>query len=194
MQRKYTITCVLVLLAMALAALAALAAGGGVLNNPQETYTNSWTGTPTDRVVASVTVQFVSYELNSIAGKYKLIPILLSAAGRQAPVALSIEQDRLIVISDGKRVAASLQLSSLDRTMWDSLPPETQNWLIYPEQLKPDSSLMVYAFVPLAELKGRPKGFEYTIKSLPAPLLLQPEAKKGAAALPGKILGVTRAG
>ena len=189
MQRKHSITCVVVLLATALAALAALAAGGGALNDPQQTYTNNRTGMPTDRIVASVSVQLVSYDLNSVAGKYKLIHLLLSAAGRQAPVALSVAQDRLIVINDGKRVAASLQLSTLDRSLWDSLPPETQNWLTYPEQLKPDSSLMVYAFVPLAELKGRPTGFEYTIKSLPTPLLLQPEAKKGAAALPGNSNG-----
>lgn len=189
MQRKHTITCVVAMLAVALGALAVLAAGGGALNDPQETYTNGWTGMPTDGLLASVTVQFVSYELNSVAGKYKLIPVLLRAEGRQAPVALSIERDRLIVISDGKRVSASLQLSSLDRTLWDSLPPETQNWLTYPEHLRPGSSLMVYAFAPLAALKGRLEGFEYTIQSLPVPLLLKPEAKKKAASLPGDISG-----
>jgi hypothetical protein len=46
---------------------------------------------------------------------------------------------------------------------------------------------MVYAFAPLAELKGRPEAFEYTIPSLSVPLLLKPEAKKKAASLPGNI-------
>jgi hypothetical protein len=187
MQRKHTIICVLALLATALGALAVLAAGGGALNDPRETYTNVVPGMPPEDVVASVTVQFVSYDLNSVGGKYKLIPILLSAAARKTPLALSIERDRLVVISNGKRVSASLQLSSLDRTLWDSLPQETKEWLTYKEDLKPGSSVMVYAFAPLTELKGRPAGFEYTIQSLPVPLLLKPEAKKKAVSLAGNV-------
>jgi hypothetical protein len=42
---------------------------------------------------------------------------------------------------------------------------------------------MVYAFVPLADLKDVPTAFEYTIKSLPAPLQLKKSEAKKAAAL-----------
>ena len=169
--------------AMTVIGLAALGAGGGTLNNPQETYTNSWTGMPDEGVIASVTLQFVSYELNAVAGKYKLIPVLLRTGSRPSSLTLSLEQDRLVVNSGGKKIAASFQLSALDRTLWDSLPPEMKKRLTYPEQLNPDSAMMVYAFVPLAELTGPLEGFEYTIHSLPAPLLLQPEPKKKAAAV-----------
>ncbi len=144
---------------------------------------------PNDGVIASVTVQFVSYELNSVAGKYKLIPVLLRTSARSAPITLSIEKDRLVVSSGGKAIAASFRLSALDRPLWDALPPDAKKRLTYPEQLSPNSAMMVYALVPLADLKGRLEGFEYTIKSLPAPLLLQPEPKKKAAALPGNTSG-----
>jgi hypothetical protein len=187
MQSRETITWIAAGIAVAVSATVALAAGGGTLNDPQETYTNSWKGMPNDGVIASVTVQFVTYELNSVAGKYKLIPVLLRTGARSAPLAL--EQDRLVVSCGGKKIAASFQLSALDRTLWDSLPPDTKRRLTYPEQLSPDSAMMVYAFVPLADLKGQLEGFEYTIKSLPAPLLLQPEPKKKAAALPDDASG-----
>jgi hypothetical protein len=124
-----------------------------------------------------------------VGGKYRLIPVLLRAGARPAPLALALEQDRLVVRCGGKTIAASFQLSALDRTLWDSLSPDTKKRLTYPEQLSPDSAMMVYAFVPLGDMKGQIEGFEYTIKSLPAPLLLQPERKKKAAALPGGTSG-----
>ena len=172
-------------IAVAVVATGALAAGGGTLNDPQETYTSNWNAATNDGVIASVTVQFVSYELNSVAGKYKLIPVLLRAGTRSAPLSLALEQDRLVVSSGGNTIVASFQLSALDRTLWDSLSPDTKRRLTYPEHLSPNSAMMVYAFVPLGDLKGPIEGFEYTIKSLPAPLLLQPERKKKAAALAG---------
>jgi hypothetical protein len=175
-------------LGIALVATAALGAGGGALNDPQTTYTSLSRGAPADDVIATVTVQRVSYELNSVAGKYRLISILLRSGRRPTPVALSLEQDSLIVISKAKRISASFQLSALDRPLWDALSADTRNWLTYPEQLKPDSAMMIYAFAPLAELKDPPTAFEYTVKSLGGPLLLKPEPPK-AAALPGATSG-----
>jgi len=175
-------------LMVAASATVSLAAGGGALNDPQETYSSAWVGperpvAPDEGVVVSTTVQFVSYALNSVGGKYKLVALLLRIGARPAPLALSIDQDRLVVLSQGKRIPASFQLSALDRPLWDALPPETKKSLTYPEQLSPNSAAVVYAFVPLADLQGPPEGFEYTIKSLPAPLKMLPEPKKKAAAL-----------
>jgi hypothetical protein len=179
------VTHVVVWIATGLVVATALAAGGGALNDPQKTYVSTTRGAAADDiVVATVTLQLVSYELNSVAGKYRLIPVLLRAGRRQAPVMLSLEQDSLVVISNGQRITGSFQLSALDRALWDGLSPEMRNRLTYPEQLKPDSAMVVYAFAPLTELKAPPSSFEYTIKSLGAPLLLKPEAAK-AAALPG---------
>ena len=189
MQRRKTITWIAAGIAVAVAATTALAAGGGALNDPQETYSSSWQGVPNDGATASVTVQFVSYELNSVAGKYKLIAVLLSARTRSTPLTLSLDEDRLVVKSGGKTIPASFRLSALDRPLWDALPPDTKKRLTYPEQLNPNSAVMVYALVPLANLKGQLEGFEYTIKSLPAPLRLQPEPKKKAAALSGNTRG-----
>jgi len=177
-------------LLIAASATASLAAGGGALNDPQETYSTERIGperaaTPDQGVTASVTIQFVSYALNSVGGKYKLIPLLLRIGARPAPVALAIDQDRLVVLSGGKKIPASFQLSALDRPLWDSLSPETKKRLTYPEQLSPNSAAVIYAFVPMADLAGPPDGFEYTIKSLPVPLLLLPEPKKAAASLAG---------
>jgi hypothetical protein len=181
-------------LAIAVGATACLAAGGGALNDPQETYSTERIGperaaTPDPGVNASVTVQFVSYALNSVGGKYRLIPLLLRIGPRPAPLTLAIDQDRLVVLAGGKKIPASFQLSALDRPLWDSLSPETKKRLTYPEQLSPNSAAVVYAFVPLADLPGPPDGFELTIKSLAAPLTLLPEPKKAAASLAGD--GVT---
>lgn len=166
----------------------ALAAGGGALNDPQETYSTAWVrpdrpAAPTEGVAASVTIQFVSYALNSVGGKYKLIPVLLRIDARSAALPLSIDQDRLFVLSNGKKIAASFQLSALDRPLWDSLTPDMKKRLTYPEQLPANSTAIVYAFVPLVDLQGSLEGFEYAIKSLPAPLTMMPEPKKKAALL-----------
>lgn len=189
MHRRAIFAWILVAVALAVNAAPALAAGGGTLNNSQETYTNGWTEMPSDGVIASVTVQFVGYELNAVAGKYKLIPVLLRTGARPAPLTLAPDEDRLVVMSGGRKVAASFRLSALDRTLWDSLPPEMKKRLTYPEQVSPESAVMVYAFVPLAELTGPLEGFEYTIRSLPAPLLLLPEPNKKAAALSHTVNG-----
>lgn len=175
-------------IALALASTAALGAGGGAVNDPQTTLSNIATGPLSEGIIVSVTMQLVSYELNSVAGKYRLFAVQLRGAGRPGPVALSREQDRLVVISGTTRINASFELSALDRALWDSLSPQARNWLTYPDRLERDGAVVVYAFVPLADLTGMPTAFEYTIKSLPAPLQLRPEAKK-AAALPGAVNG-----
>lgn len=166
---------------MGLCVSSTLAAGGGALNDPQETYTSERPGMAGGGVSASVTIQFVAYALNTVGSKYRLIPVRVWVGDRPAPLLMAIDQDRLHVASGGKKVAASFQLSALDRPFWDSLTPELKKWLTYPEQLSPNSAAVVYAFVPLADLPGPIEGFEYTIKSLAAPLLLMPEAKKAAA-------------
>jgi hypothetical protein len=173
---------------MAAAALArtALAAGGGALNDPQTVYVTVTAGRPPVEVTATVTLQLVGYELNSVAGKYKLIPIRLQAGRLEKPLLLSLDEDGLVATRDGKRVDASFQLSKLDRPLWDSLSPETRNRLTYPEQLRPESAVVVYAFLPLAELKEPPSTFEYTIKSLPGTLLLRPAPPKAASLLSGE--------
>jgi hypothetical protein len=168
---------------LAFCTLPVLSAGGGTVNDPTATYSSSWRQEPRDGVVASVSLQLVPYELNSVAGKYKLIPILLSTRGRATPLPLDLAQDRLVITSDGKKVSASFQLSALDRALWDSLPQVTRDMLTYPEQLAANSAVVVYAFIPLADLRGRPSEFEYTIKALSAPLQLKEEEKKKAAAL-----------
>jgi hypothetical protein len=175
-------------LVVAVTGTAAVAAGGGALNDPQETYSSAWVRPdrptpPSDGVVASVTIQFVSYALNSVGGKYKLIPVLLRIDSRPAALPLAIDQDRLFVLSNGKKIPASFQLSVLDRPLWDSLTPDMKKRLTYPEQLPANSTVVVYAFVPLADLQGPPEAFEYTIKALPAPLTMVPEPKKKAASL-----------
>lgn len=105
-------------------------------------------------MTASVTVQFVSYELNSVAGKYKLIPVLLRTGARAAPLSLSLQEDRVVVRSGGRAIPASFRLSALDRPLWDALPDQTKKRLTYPEQLSLNSAIMMYALVPLADLKG----------------------------------------
>lgn len=176
-------------LVLAASVSAPLAAGGGALNDPQETYSSEFIGPDrpvapdTAGVSARVTVQFVAYELNAVGGKYRLIPVLLRIGARPAPLALSIEQDSLVVLSAGRRIPASFRLSALDRPLWDALSPEMKKRLTYPEQLNPNSASVVYAFVAISDLPGPPERFEYTIKALPAPLLLLPEPKKAAAAL-----------
>lgn len=174
-------------LAIAGGATACLAGGGGALNDPQETYSTERIGperaaAPDEGVNASITIQFVSYALNSVGGKYRLLPLLVRVGARPAALPLAIEQDRLAVMSNGRKIPASFQLSTLDRPLWDSLSAETRKRLTYPDQLSPNSAAVIYAFVPLADLPVPPDGFEYTIKALTAPLLLLPEPKKKAAA------------
>ena len=154
-------------------------AGGGVLNNPRAFFTTDLPGKPGDTVGARVEFQSILFKLNTVQGKYKVVPVLLENRGPE-PIALSRSDDTFVVLFDGSSVPGILQLSKADRDLWDSLDSSTQRMLSYPEQVGKNEAVMIYVFVKEADLSGMPTGFDYTVKSLGRTLTLRTLPPKAA--------------
>lgn len=140
-------------------------AGGGVLNNPRVFFTTDLPGQPGETVGARVELQSILFKLNTVRGKYKVVPVLVENRGPE-PIALSRSDDTFLVLFEGRSAPGILQLSRVDREFWDSLDSSTQRMLSYPEQIGRNEAVMIYVFVKEADLSGMPKGFDYTVKSL----------------------------
>jgi len=154
-------------------------AGGGVLNNPRVFFTTDRPGQPGDAVGAWVELQSILFRLTSVQGKYKVLPVLVENRGAE-PIALSRSDDTFLVLSEGRSVPGILQLSKVDREIWDSLDSSTQRMLSYPEQVGRNEAVMIYVFVKEADLSGLPQGFDYTVKSLGRTLTLRTLPPKAA--------------
>jgi hypothetical protein len=140
-------------------------AGGGVLNNPRVLFTTDRPGQPGETVGAQVELQSILFKLNAVQGKYKVLPLLVENRGPE-PIVLSRSDDTFMVLFEGRSVPGILQLSKVDRELWDSLDSSTQRMLSYPEQIGRNEAVMIYVFVKEAELPGMPQGFDYTVKSV----------------------------
>jgi len=154
-------------------------AGGGVLNNPRAFFTTDLPGTPGDTVGARVEFQWILFKLNTVQGKYKVVPVLVENRGPE-PIGLSRSDDTFAVLFEGRSVPGILQLSKADRDLWDSLDSSTQRMLSYPEQVGRNEAVMIYVFFKEADLSGMPTGFDYTVKSLGRTLTLRTLAPKAA--------------
>jgi len=177
---RLLIVCVVVAsLALLGSAPSSHGAGGGVLNDPRVLFTTDRPGQPGGTVGARVELQSILFKLNTVQGKYKVFPLLVENRGPE-PIALSRSDDTFALLFEGRSVPGILQLSRVDRELWDSLDSSTQRMLSYPEQIGRNEAVMIYVFVKEADLSGVPQGFDYTVKSLGRTLTLRALAAKAA--------------
>ncbi|HKE95152.1 MAG TPA: hypothetical protein VKB34_12650 [Povalibacter sp.] len=142
----------------------AYAGGGGGI--PSSFLTSGKRGEEPAKVQATIRLQPNSFALESVANKYRLIPIEISNAG-EAELALSATRDQVKVITRTDEIlVGSFQLSKLDRTFWDSLESWQQDAASYPENVPAGSSRLVFVYVPAEKLRGVPKGVDLAIASL----------------------------
>jgi len=161
-----------ILVAVCASASLVWGAGGGILNDPTTYLTTAQPGQPPSRFQAWVRMPSIQFKLNTVAGKYRIIPIVIENQGAEA-VALSGATDRVVVTVGGRKVPAILELFKADRPLWDSWDLSLRRPLTYPAQVRPDESVMIYAFVRVADVPEAPESLDFTIRSLGRTLALR---------------------
>jgi hypothetical protein len=135
----------------------------------------------------SITIEPVSFNLNSVAGKYKFIEI--SVENRSTtPVTLSSDQDRFEAVINGQTVQAILSLQRADSVLWDSFTAARRKDLAYPVRINAAAVgrntvpeyVSLFVFLPADRTPDVPTEFHFTIASLGATVTLRKPPATGA--------------
>jgi hypothetical protein len=142
-----------------------------------------------DRCRFSIEIERVSFQLNSVQGRYKLARLRFENLGT-TPVALSVDRDRVEAeMATRGPVPAVLNLQSGDSSFWDALSTDLRQILAYPLSVKgrPDGPgaspevVYLYALFPADRVTEVPRAFTYRIDSIGQPIRIEHRA---TAALP----------
>jgi hypothetical protein len=141
-----------------------------------------------DRCRFSIEIERVGFLLNTVQGRYRLARLRFENLGT-APVALSVERDRLEVETATGPVPAVFNLQSGDSPFWDALSPDLRQVLAYPQSVKPRPTgpgaspevIYVYALFPSDRVTEVPRAFTYRVDSLGQAIRIEHRA---TAALP----------
>jgi hypothetical protein len=164
-------SCLLVLVAgVAMAGLAVAGGGGGI---PSALLTSERPGQEPGKIQAAIRLQPLSFALQSVASKYRLIPIELRNDGEQE-ITLSAVRDQVRVFTaSGEELVAGLDLAKLDRAFWDSLDSGQQNSAAYPEIVPAGAARLFFAYVPAKQLRQIPARVDVRIASVDKTLELR---------------------
>jgi hypothetical protein len=132
--------------------------------------------TPTNQCMFSIEIDRVTFKLNSLKNKYKLVRVRLENM-MSGPIRLSREGDSIeLELSDGKVVRGTFNLQGRDGQLWDALSDDTRKALAYPlfaRGVKGDEAsprrpevIYVFAFFPADEVPEMPRVFRYKIQSV----------------------------
>lgn len=137
-------------------------------------------------VMIRVRIDAVSFNLLSLGGKYKIIPIRVRNWGK-SPLKFSLTKDRVQLTfnqkrPDEKKLDAVLDLAVYDPTLWGSLSTREKMMLSYPDVVPSKEETLVVALVPTADiplstdtnLLSLPDLIVYSIRTLATPIRLEP--------------------
>jgi hypothetical protein len=124
----------------------------------------------------SVDIERVSFKLNSLKDKYKVICIRVENR-MSAPIKLSGDQDAIeLEMGSGTVVHGTFNLRGQDGSLWDSLSDDLREALAYPLSIRGAKGdgvnsrqpevVYVFAFFPADKVPDVPRSFQYTIQSL----------------------------
>jgi hypothetical protein len=118
----------------------------------------------------SIDVERVSYMVTTVAGKYRLVRMLIDCRGEGA-LALSATDDRLEMLVDGGdsgngMASGVLSLRQADGALWDAFDADMRRTLAYPAEIRAGEAVYVFAYFPVDEARSLPHGFQFTIASL----------------------------
>ena len=124
----------------------------------------------------SVEIERVSFKLNSLKDKYKVLRIRVENR-MSAPIKLSGDQDAIeLEMNSGTVVRGTFNLRGRDGSLWDSLSDDLREALAYPLSIrgaKGDATsprqpevVYVFAFFPADQVSDVPRSFQYTIQSV----------------------------
>lgn len=132
----------------------------------------------------SVEIERVSFKLNSLKDKYKVVRIRVENR-MTAPIRLSGDQDAIeLEMGNGTVVRGTFNLRGQDGSLWDSLSDDLREALAYPlsirgvkgegADLRRPEVVYVFAFFPSDKVTDVPRSFQYTIQSLGKAVKIQP--------------------
>ena len=118
----------------------------------------------------SIDVERVSYMVTTVAGKYRLVRMLIDCRGEDGLV-LSATYDRLEMLVDdgegGDGIAAGvLSLRQADGALWDAFDADMRRTLAYPAEIRAGEAVYVFGYFAVDETRSLPHGFQFTIASL----------------------------
>lgn len=115
---------------------------------------------------AAIRFDDVLYALNTVQGKYKVVPVMLESGPEGLPIGLSRDADVFSISAGGRTVQGILDLAKADPELWGSLETPLKEALLYPAGLEPEEMRTIYILAPASELQGLPDSFSLFIKSL----------------------------
>jgi hypothetical protein len=104
----------------------------------------------------SIDVERVSYMVTTVAGKYRLVRMLIDCRGEGA-LALSATDDRLeMFVDDGEdagdgMASGVLSLRQADGALWDAFDADMRRTLAYPAEIRAGEAVYVFAYFPVDE-------------------------------------------
>lgn len=132
----------------------------------------------------SVEIERVSFKLNSLRDKYKVVRIRVKNR-MSAPMKLSGDQDAIeLEMDSGTVVRGTFNLRRQDGSLWDSLSDDLREALAYPLSIRGVKGdgvnprrpevVYVFAFFPADKVPDVPRSFQYTIQSVGKSVKIQP--------------------
>lgn len=124
----------------------------------------------------SVDIERVTFKLNSLKDKYKVVRIRVENR-MSVPIALSADQDAIeLGLNSGKTVLGTFNLRRQDGPLWDSLSDDLRQALAYPLSIggargddtsrRQPEVVYLFAFFPADQVSEVPSSFQYTIQSV----------------------------
>ena len=119
----------------------------------------------------SIDVERVSYMVTTVAGKYRLVRMLIDGRGEGA-LALSPTDDWLeMFVEDGGdtgdgMASGVLSLRQADGALWDVFDADMRRTLAYPAEIRAGEAVYVFAYFAVDETRSLLHGFQFTIASL----------------------------
>lgn len=128
----------------------------------------------------STRIEKVLFSITSVQNKFKVIRIqIVNKSEKSLP--LSVDNDAIDVVIDGKKVAGILDIFRKDSAFWDGLTPEIRKSLAYPPNVPSREGESIFVFIPKDTAENIPEVFRYKIATLPGEVVIE---QRRAAAKP----------
>jgi hypothetical protein len=119
-------------------------------------------------------VEPLFFRVATVRNKYRIVRIRVRNRGG-GPLGLSAAGDAVQVqFRGGSVVSGLLDLGARDPAVWEGLPADLRNVIVYPRVVPGGEEGSIFVFLPAAELTEVPEVFRYTLASRPdRPVLIR---------------------
>jgi hypothetical protein len=107
------------------------------------------------------------FRLTAVSNRYRVVRVRIRNSGTR-PIVLSAAGDTVEVqFRSGSVLTALLDLGARDAQIWDRLPADVRNAIVYPRGVQGGEEEHVFVFFPVADVVEMPVAFRYTLASRP---------------------------